>query len=179
MAITLALTLFLDLITAIAIGLIAAGMVSMRQLGRQELDNVVSTPLLDQTFLYNSPEEARAASEGTELLARVGMLRLRGRFSVASSSSLVNAIGADIREHDVVIIDFSDTLYMDDNAALIVEQMIDIAMAENTEPVVMGLSGSPVERDLKALNVLRRVPEDRFVNNLDGARETARYILDV
>ena len=112
-------------------------------------------------------------------MARVGLVGLRGRFSVASAGSLVNAIGADIREHEVVIIDFSQTLYMDDNAALVVEQMIDIAMQEHTETVVMGISGSPVERDLRALNVLRRVPEDRFVDNLDEAREVARYILGV
>lgn len=179
MAVTLALTLLLDLVTAIAIGLIAAGMAGMRQLERQELDSVVSTPLLDRTFLYNPPEEATATSGDTELMARVGLVGLRGRFSVASAGSLVNAIGADIREHEVVIIDFSETLYMDDNAALVVEQMIDIAMQEHTETVVMGISGSPVERDLRALNVLRRVPEDRFVDNLDEAREVARYILGV
>ena len=58
MLITLALTVFLDLVTAIAIGLIAAGMVAARQLERQELDSVISTPLLDQTFLYDSSEAA-------------------------------------------------------------------------------------------------------------------------
>ena len=48
--ITLGLTVFLDLVTAVAIGLIAAGMASARQLERLELDSVVSVPLLDQTF---------------------------------------------------------------------------------------------------------------------------------
>ena len=179
MLITLALTVFLDLVTAIAIGLIAAGMVAARQVERQELDSVVSTPLLDQSFLYDSPEEAAAANDGDEFAARVGVVGMRGRFSVASSSKLVNIIGGDIRDHDVVIFDFSETLHMDDSAAMVVEQMIDIAIEEDTESIVMGLSGSPVERNLTALNILQHVPEDRFVSDLDEARAVARNILNI
>ena len=179
MVITLGLTVFLDLVTAIAIGLIAAGMVAARQVERQELDSVVSTPLLDQAFLYDSPEQAAAANDGDEFAARCGVVGMRGRFSVASSSNLVNTIGGDIRDHEVVIFDFSETLYMDDSAAMVVEQMIDIATEEDTESIVMGLAGSPVESNLQALNILAKVPEDRFVDDLDGAREVARQILNV
>ena len=68
---------------------------------------------------------------------------------------------------------------MDDSAAMVVEQMIDIATEEDTESIVMGLAGSPVENNLQALNILARVPEDRFVADLDGAREVARNILGV
>ena len=179
MVITLGLTVFLDLVTAIAIGLIAAGMVAARQVERQELDSVVSTPLLDQTFLYDSPEQAAVASDGDEFAARCGVVGMRGRFSVASSSNLVNTIGGDIRDHEVVIFDFSETLYMDDSAAMVVEQMIDIATEEDTESIVMGFAGSAVESNLQALNILAKVPEDRFVADLDGAREVARNILNV
>ena len=179
MLITLALTVFLDLVTAIAIGLIAAGMVAARQVERQELDSVVSTPLLDQAFLYDSAEEAAAANDGDEFAAHVGVVGMRGRFSVASSSNLVNTIGGDIRDHEVVIFDFSETLYMDDSAALVVEQMIDIATDEDTESIVMGLAGSPIEDHLHALNTLHRIPEDRFVSNLDEARVVARRILEI
>ena len=169
---TFVLTVFLDLVTAIAIGLIAAGMASARLLERQELDSVVSVPLLDQTFL--SPE--LDADKDDPFSARVGLVSMRGRFSVASSSNLVSTIGQDIQEHEVVIFDFTETAYMDDSAAMVVEQMIDVALDEDTEPIVMGLSG-PVERNLRALNTLHRVPEDRFVANRDEAREIAEKIL--
>lgn len=172
MLMTFVLTVFLDLVTAIAIGLIAAGMASSRLLERQELDSVVSVPLLDQSFL--SPE--LDADKDDEFSARVGLVSMRGRFSVASSSNLVSAIGQDIQEHEVVIFDFTETAYMDDSAAMVVEQMIDVAMDEDTEPIVMGLSG-PVERNLRALNTLHRVPADRFVSDRDEAREVAERIL--
>ena len=173
MLITLGLTVFLDLVTAVAIGLIAAGMASARQFERLELDSVVSVPLLDRTFLVG---EERAADVDA-FSARVGLVALRGSFSVASSNKLITTIGADIRDHEVVILDFSDTVYMDDSAALVVEQLIDTAIAEDTECIVMALSGRPATT-LKALDVLRRVPEDRFVATLDEARETAKRILE-
>ena len=173
MLITFCLTVFLDLVTAVALGLIAAGMAGARQLERLELDSVVSVPLLDQSFFS---DQAGEDADADSFAARVGLVALRGRFSVASSNSLVNVISADIRDHEVVIFDFSDTIYLDDSAAMVVEQMIDIAAEENTETIVMGLSGS-VEKNLQALNILRRVPQDCIVENLDEAREVARSFL--
>ena len=173
MLITLVLTVFLDLVTAVAIGLIAAGMASARQFERLELDSVVSVPLLDRNFFTSQEDE----EEADAFSARVGLVALRGSFSVASSTKLINAISVDIREHEVLILDFTDTVYMDDSAALVVEQLIDTAIDQGTGCIVMGLSGPPAVT-LKALNALRHVPEDHFVTNVDEARETAKRILN-
>ena len=104
-------------------------------------------------------------------------MALRGTFSVASAHKLVNTIGLDIQEHEVVILDFTDTVYMDDSAAMVVEQLIEIAIDEDTACIGMGLSGQAAGT-LEALNVLGRVPADRFVATRDEARETARRILE-
>ena len=173
MLITLGLTVFLDLVTAVAIGLIAAGMASARQFERLELNSVVSVPLLDRSFLGSQED----ADEVDSFSARVGLVALRGSFTVASSNKLIDTISVDIRDHEVVILDFSGTVYMDDSAALVVEQLIDSAIAEDTQCIFMGLSGSPAAT-LKTLNVLRRVPADRFVATLDEARETADRIFE-
>ena len=173
MVITMGLTVFLDLVTAVAIGLIAAMMASARQFERLELDSVISVPLLDRTFLVSKEE----ADKVDPYSARVGLVSLRGSFSVASANKLITTISLDIRDHEVVILDFTDTVYMDDSAALVVEQMIDVATAEDTGCIVMGLEGMP-ETTLKALNVLKDVPEDRFVKTLDEAREVAKRMLN-
>ena len=174
MVITMGLTVFVDLVTAVVVGLIAAGMAYSRQLERLELDNVVSVPLSDQSFLMIVED----GDEVDEFSARVGLVALRGSFSVASSVKLINAISLDIQEHEIVILDFSGTVSIDDSAALVVEQMIDIAIAEDTECIVMGLTGAP-ETALLSLNVLKRVPKDQFVADLDEAREVSQRILNV
>ncbi len=172
MALTLFLTVFLDLVTAVAIGLIVAGMASARQWERLELDSVVSVPLLDSTFL--TPDDT--SDDADIFSARAGLVSMRGSFSVASSGKITTAISADIRDHEVVIMDFSDTVHMDDSAALVIEQLIDVAYDQDTACIIMGLKGRPAVT-MHALNVLRRVPREHFVHNIDEAREVAKRVL--
>ena len=121
--VTLSLTVFVDLVTAVVVGLIAAGMAHARQLEGLELDSVVSVPLLDSQLL---PERTPSDSYA----ARAGLLALKGSFTVASSQRLVAAITPDIREHDVLIFDFSNTTYVDDSAAMVIEHLMDVAREE-------------------------------------------------
>ena len=175
MLMTLFLTVFVDLVTAVALGLIASAVMRARQSEQMELDSVVSVPLLDQSFL--SDPDSDDDDDYDMFQARAGLLAFRGHFSVASANELVRVVSADIQEHEVVIFDFSDTSYMDDSAALIMEQLISSAGDENTECIVMNLSGS-VANSLNSFNVFKDIPKDRFVNSLDEARELSRSILD-
>ena len=97
---------------------------------------------------------------------------------MASSNKLISTISIDIRDHEVVILDFSETVYLDDSAALVVEQLIETAIAQDTEVIVMGLAGPSLET-VEALDVLERVPDDRLAANLDEARPIARRLLDL
>ena len=180
MGVTMVLTVVLDLITAVAIGLIVAAMTAARQFERMQLDSVVSVPLLDQSFLTGDgagTDSAEPDSSGDSFSARVGLVALRGTFTVASSKSLIDILGADIAEHEVVIIDFSDTVYMDDSAALVVEHLLEAAEASATEMILLGLTGAPAT-SLHALDVLHRVPPDRIVDTRDEARDLARRLLE-
>ena len=174
MVVTLGLTVFVDLLTAVAIGLIAAGLAGARQLERRELGNVLSVPLLDRSFL---PESASPQEDADPYSARVGMVALRGAFSVASARQLTWVISADIRDHEVVVFDFSDTTAIDDSAALVIEQLIGLAADENKPSIVMGLSG-PAADTLHGLDALAGVPGNHFVGSLDKARQLAKRLLD-
>ena len=169
---TLVLTVFVDLITAIAIGLIVAGFARARAVEQRELGRVISVPLLEREFFSDNPSD----EDVDQFQARVGLVDLRGEFSFASANELAWMVGADIRQHDVVIFDFSNTVHMDDSAALIVERLVDAAAAAKTECIVLNLSG-PVEQTLQSLNVFRRLPAGRFVGDLEAARELAGQLL--
>ena len=170
---TLCLTVFVDLITAVAIGLIAGGMVHARRLERLELDNVMSVPLLEASFFA----DGTIPSPGDPHAARVGMVALGGTLSVASSHKLVSVVGLDIREHEVVIFDFSDTVYIDDSAAMTIGQLLEIAAESGTECIVMGIRDD-VAATLLSLDILGAVPADRVVETLDEARRMARKALE-
>ena len=171
---TLGLTVFVDLITAVAIGLIAGGMVHARRLERLELDSVVSVPLLEASFFADDTIPAQDDPHA----ARVGMVALRGTLSVASSHKLVSVVGLDIREHEVVIFDFSGTTYIDDSAAMVIGKLLDIAAESGTECIVMGLRDD-VGATLHSLDILGGVPAGRVVETLDEARRIARETLEV
>ena len=173
MLMTLGLTVFVDLVTAVAIGLIAGGMAHARQLEGLELDSVVSVPLLDRTFFSEREDMATA----DPYAARVGMVVLKGSFTVASSYKLVGVISADIKDHEVVIFDFSGATYLDDSAAMVIEQLMDVATREQIGFIVMGASGS-VANTLHTLGILQHVPEEHIVETLDEARQVANDLLN-
>ncbi|WP_419937190.1 SulP family inorganic anion transporter [Candidatus Palauibacter sp.] len=173
MVLTLGLTVFVDLVTAVAIGLIVAGMAHARQLEGLELDNVLSVPLLDRTF-FAGLEGADAMGEYS---ARVGLVQLRGAFTVASSHKLVGVIGKDIKDHEIVIFDFSAATYVDDSAAMLIRQLLDVGESEDTEVIVLSVSGA-VDKTLRALDILSGVPEEHIVETRDEARVVALDLLN-
>lgn len=168
---TMAITVVVDLVVGVTVGLIAAGMVHARKLEDLELDNVVSVPLLDRQFLNPDDEDL------DEFAARVGLVALRGVFTVASSHRLVSTFSVDIKEHEIVIFDLTETIHVDDSSALVIEQLMQVAMAEETDVIVVGMSDT-VEDTFDAFDVLRNIADVRNVQTLDEAREIARELLD-
>ena len=173
MLLTLGLTVFVDLVTAVAIGLIAAGMTHAQQLETLELDSVISVPLLDRTFF----SEYRDMALTDPYSARVGLVALKGSFTVASSRKLVEVIGEDIKDHEIVIFDFSDTTYLDDSAAMVVERLMNVATEKQTEFVVIGLSET-IAHTLRTLNILQQAQASQVVGTLDEARRVAYNFLE-
>ncbi|MXW98350.1 MAG: SulP family inorganic anion transporter [Acidimicrobiaceae bacterium] len=180
LALTLVLSIVSDLVIAVAVGLVMAALTGARQVERLELDKVISTPLLDMTFLADPEADADAFDlddDADPFAARVGLLSLRGSFTSASSTRLFKTINHDMAEHEVVIFDFTDTVHVDDSAALAIGQLADTARDADTQCIVLGMS-SMTDTSVYALNVLREIPEENFVENLDEARVVARRLLD-
>ena len=169
---TMSLTVFVDLITATAVGLIVAGMTHARQLEHLELDSVISVPLRDRSF-FSDQEDIDSVDHYS---ARVGLVALKGGFTVASSRRLVHVIGPDIKDHEVVILDFSGTTYLDDSAARLIGELLDVARQKQTEFIIMGLSDA-VAHTLFAFGILRRVPKDQMVATMEEARRAAHRLL--
>ena len=173
MLLTLGLTVFVNPLAAIVLGLVAAAITQAARFERLELDSVTSAPLLDRTLLGGTDNEAGADTYD----ARGGVLALQGAFTVASSRKLVRLVGADIRDHEFVIFDFSRVTQVDDSAAHVIGLLIDLAAKENTDVIVAGVSPD-IGNTLHAFDALRRVPEERIVSTLHDARRLARKLLE-
>ena len=90
---TCGLTIFVDLVTAVAVGLIVAGLTHAAQLESLELDNLKSLPLLDWKFLHELDPDDPTFEEGVSesgvdmFSARVGLVEFNGIYTVRHRES--------------------------------------------------------------------------------------------
>lgn len=168
MLVTLGLTVFVDLITAVAVGLILAGFVTARWMESEELKGVSAVALPQEGDRF-SPEERAALKKQNGMISVVS---LRGRFSYASARELVQKAGASMAGHKAIIFDFTEAAHVDTSAALAIEELLQHAGSEGTVCYIAGLSGV-AEVTLSALGVLDSVPPDQILSERLQAIEAA------
>ena len=174
MLVTLLLTVFVDLITAVAVGLILAGFATARWMEREELKGVTSLALAEQNG--GLPQDEREALRKGDGL--VGLIALRGRFSYASARLLLQQAGADTSGYEAIIYDFTDAAHVDTSAALAIETLIELAQHETRGCFIAGLSGT-AEQTLRSLDVLDRLPDEQILpDRLAAIKAAVRLVKD-
>ena len=173
MLITLALTVFVDLITAVAVGIILASFVTARWQEQEQLSGITMLALPDGDSPL-TPAERKALMKAN---GNVAVVMLRGSFSYASARELAARIGADAAGHKAVVYDLTEAAHMDTSAALALEELIDQAREEHEACYVSGLKG--YARDtLDKLGVLSHIPpECQFEKRTDAIRAAVKTAL--
>ena len=174
MLVTLGLTVFVDLITAVAAGLILAGFVTARWMEKEELKGVSSLALPEGEGVLSAAECKLIRDTN----GQIGILALRGHFSYASAREIVQRIGPAKAGYQAMVFDFTDAAHVDTSAALAIEELIETAQAETRGCLIAGLTGS-AEATLRALGVLDAIPPDRLVGTrLEAIERAAKLIGD-
>ena len=166
---TTAVAVLVDFVTAILIGIALSSFINARKTENLELRRLISVPLLDREIL--PPDEAEPFE------ARSGLIVFPDRISVASAREVVRIVRQDIGGNHITIFDLSRTEYVDDTAAMIIGQLIDIATDLMTRRfIVVGLR-QEVADTLNSMRLLNRIPESNFVADLDEAKRVAAPML--
>lgn len=168
MLVTLGLTLFVDLITAVAVGIILASFVNSRGLAEEQLKGLKQTANADELDQLSAEERALLRSANGKVLVTM----LHGSFSYASARELARRIPPTVAGHKAVIYDFSNSGYIDTSAALAIDEMIVLAQQNRQHVIVCGLKG-PSLRALDGLGVLDRIPESNRFDDRIRAIEAA------
>lgn len=166
MAVTLLLTVFVDLITAVAVGLIVAAFVTAEWMAREELKGVRSGP----GDLPPDLAERLAALE-----PRVFVVHLEGRFSYASARGLTRQIGMMAPGREILILDLSGATRLDVTAAMAIDEIVATAAAQGVQIVIAG-SGEAIAL-LHATGVTERLSRDRVRDSLASAIDLAGTLL--
>lgn len=169
MFVTLGLTVFVDLITAVAVGLILAGFATARWMEREEMKGVTAIAIPDKAD--NLESEVRAAWEN--LPGRVVVVTLRGRFSYASARELNRWVGQASMGYEAIIYDFTEAAHMDTSAALATEELLTIAANDGIPCFIAGLSES-AKTTLKSLGVLDGIPSGHLTATLLDSIQVAK-----
>jgi SulP family sulfate permease len=150
------MTVFVDLITAVAVGIILAAFVNARALGKEQMQGVQhqSGEKDGDDFLGEEEQELLRRAKG-----RIIVTRLRGAFSYASARELGRRISQQILGRMVHIYDFSEAGYIDPSAAMALDDLFKQAISGNQIILIAGLGGK-AKKPLKGFGVLDLVEKD-------------------
>jgi len=173
MLVTLGLTVFVDLITAVGIGLIIAGFATARWMETEELKGVTAVALSKDDAL-SAAEHAALEKHGDAVV----LIALRGRYSYASARELAKRIGTATSGYKVAILDFSDDMYIDTSAAMAIREIVEGIESEGIHCIVSGLSGM-AEQTLNDLGALDKVDAcDRAADKARAIERAANVLQD-
>lgn len=174
MLVTMALTVFVDLIMAVAVGIILASFVNSRGLAREQLKGLRQSGDADELDQLSDGERAMLRSANGKVLVTI----LHGSFSYASARELSRRASPKVTGYRAAVYDFSNAGYVDTSAALAIDEMIALSQSNRQHLFVAGLEGQAL-RALDGLGVLERIPPaQRFDNRSEAIRAAVDVVED-
>lgn len=163
----LLLTVFVDLITAVAAGAFVANLLTVKKLTDEQRQNVKA--IVEPTDEALSEEEKRllAAIQGRALL-----FRLSGPMSFGAAKTISQRMTI-VNKYEVLILDLADVPRLGVTASLAVENMVNEARDRYLTVFIVGAQGLVKER-LSALNVFDGLPSENLTSTrLEALRKAA------
>ncbi|HSS64302.1 MAG TPA: SulP family inorganic anion transporter [Gammaproteobacteria bacterium] len=171
MFVVLFLTVFVDLVTAVAVGVVLASLLFVKRMSDLQIASVraIVEPEDDPSFTAEELEAFERA-EGKVLYVHLG-----GPLSFGAANEVGRRLGL-AAGFDVLVLDLSATPFMDSSASLAIEGVIRHAASRHQPVLLVGMVPA-VERVLAQLEVLRLVPDERrFESRLEAFRQAARQV---
>jgi len=164
------LTVFVDLIVAVGIGLFLANVMTITRLSKLQEDDVeVITQSGDGNKSLNSYENDLLDSAN----GKVMMLLLRGTM-IFGVSRAISRKNSEVQGCDSLIIDISQVTHLGLSSALAIEESIKDMLQAGKNIFIVHCTGQPIER-LRLLGILGSIPEKNLVTNRTKAMELALY----
>jgi SulP family sulfate permease len=158
MGVVLFVTVFVDLIIAVAIGMAMAGMVFMKRMVDLQLKSISTIREVDEDSPLNSDEEeVLAEAEG-----RILVFHLGGPMSFGAAKGMARRL-ARFDEYDVLILDLSDVPQIDFTATRALFDMVHDAQGRGRTVFLVGCR-KQVCKMMEQHGVTDEVPEENLVD---------------
>ncbi|NJN10147.1 MAG: SulP family inorganic anion transporter [Richelia sp. RM1_1_1] len=154
------LTVFVDLITAVAVGVFCANLLTLKRLSDLQAKEVQAVTIPNQ-----NNHKLRLSSREEEILkqarGRILLFHLSGPMSFGAAKAISQQMSI-VEDYDILILELSEVPYVGVTASLAIENMVKEAYENRRTVYLVGASGI-VEDRLLRLKILRRVLEQNPV----------------
>lgn len=168
MLLVLGLTVFVDLVTAVVVGVFLANIITIKRLSDVQLDSI--------RVIADQPDNLDKLSEREkEILrsaaGRILLYHIEGPVSYASVKGMSKKL-ADSNPHDALMFDLTEVPLIDVSTSIAVENMIMDAMACNRDVYIIGMNDT-VRNVFERMKVLLRLPQSNLFEHRVEALEYA------
>ena len=165
------ITVFIDLITAVAVGVVSASLILVKRMSDLQSKSI--------KILTEPDDELPLSKEESELLqqasGRILLYHLSGPLSFGAAKGMVRRL-ANYNEYDVLILDFTAVPLVDYTTSKSIHDMIGDAINTNRKVYLVGMTGQ-VTTLLERLGVLKSVSQEFKLNSrADALKNAIKYI---
>ncbi|MCP4128808.1 MAG: SulP family inorganic anion transporter [Gammaproteobacteria bacterium] len=165
------MTVFVDLITAVAVGMVMASFVFMQRMVDLQLDSV--------TAITDPHEESPLSEEESQILedgkGRILLYHISGPMSFGAAKSMVRRMAA-FNEYDVLILDLTDVIQIDFTSVRALEDIVHNAWAINSETYLVDCKKS-VYRVLRKQGLVQKFDKHQLkAHRIDALRDGLKLV---
>jgi len=171
MATVLTLTVFVDLITAVAVGVVMAALAFVKRLADTQLAEVAN----DDTITTTAEEDALLKRAGN----KVTIFHFYGPLSFGAAADLGHKVRERVKDHTAaLVLDFSRLAFIDVSAGRAVETIIADAHRDHKTVYVAGINDE-VRKILDGLGYDDSIPNNaRFESRVDAIKAAVHEVTD-
>ncbi|MBW4565426.1 MAG: SulP family inorganic anion transporter [Mojavia pulchra JT2-VF2] len=165
------LTVFVDLIVAVGVGVFIANILTIDRLSELQAQEVKTITDADDAIVLND-EEKRLIDQAN---GRVLLFYLSGPMIFGVSKAIAREHSA-MADSDVLIMDLSDVPMLGVTASLAIENAIKDASEQGRHVLIVGATGK-VKRRLEKFGILRFVPQHQmFVDRVEALKQAVALV---
>ena len=155
----LLLTVFVDLVVAVGIGVFIANIITIEKLSASQAKNIKAISDVDGRLPLTIEQRQLLNTANGQIL----FFYLSGTMIFGVSKALSRELSS-MTEHKVIIIDLSDVSFLDDTIALAIENLIKDANQLNKH-ILMLVKQDSSKKKLQKMGFTEILPANAFVNN--------------
>lgn len=171
MLVVLFLTVFVDVVTAVATGVILASLTFVKESAETQIESIraLSDPEHAQ-FLGKQEMKLFRRCQG-----RLMFLYFSGLMSFGAAKEMTRRF-SNVGTYDILIIDLHEVPRIDGSATLALEEIVERASAEGKKVLLAGLS-APVARLMSRMGVLDKLHDtDRFATRKEALEKAVKIV---